>query len=52
MKFLENEYQHCLDNQYFITAEYGMEKAREYSKFLGNLKQCLLLLRLADADRH
>ena len=51
LKFLETEYNHCLDNSYFITTEYGIEKAFEYSKFLAKLNSpffyCDSLMKIA-----
>ncbi|MCK5371964.1 MAG: hypothetical protein KAQ62_25560, partial [Cyclobacteriaceae bacterium] len=51
LQFLEIEYVHCLDNNYYITSEFGNEKAFEYLKFLATLDSsfyyCDTLLKIA-----
>lgn len=51
LKYIEDEYKHCLDNSYYITTEYAREKAREYSDFLAGLSSpfyyCDSLMKIA-----
>jgi len=51
LKYIEDEYRHCLDNSYFITTECARQKAKQYAQFLAGLSSpfyyCDSLMKIA-----